>query len=153
MKLGIKSGTFTLLTKGHVDCLDFCKQYCDKLIVVINDDKYLKNKKGFVAVPLEERCRIVKAIRYVDYVIPYSEPNEEEIIKTICEEWRREYEDISEPLTITIFHALETHNKDFVPGRGIVDDIVFCPNTESSSTSDIMAKIYHGTKKDMPLII
>lgn len=150
MILGIKSGVFTILTKGHVECLNFCKQYCDYLIVVVNDDDYLKEKKGFCAVAIEERIKVLESIKHVDCVISYSGNNEEEIVTQICDDWRGEE---VESLTITIFHALETHNKDFVPGRGIVDGIIFCPNFESSSTSDIMIKIYHGIKKDIPLII
>lgn len=141
MILGIKSGTFTILTKGHVECLEFCKKYCDKLIVVINDDKYLMDKKGFCAVTIGERIRILESIKYVDHVLPYSGDSEQDIVTQLCSDWRREYEDTSEPLNITIFHALETHNKDFVPGRGIVDSIVFCPDYVSNSTTDIMDRI------------
>lgn len=144
MIVGIKSGTFMLLTKGHVECLEFCKTYCDYLIVVVNHDDYLIRKKGFCAVPLNERMRVLESIKYVDCVIAYGEDSEQQIVKQICNDWRGEYEDASESLNVTIFHALETHNKDFVPGRGIVDSIIFCPNVKSSSTSDIMNITWAG---------
>lgn len=144
MILGIKSGTFTLLTQGHIRCLSYCKQLCDKLIVVVNNDDYLIEKKGFCAVPVAERCRVLRAIIDVDYVIPYSGPNEECVVKDICKDWKEEYKDCSEPISITLFHSRQTLGKDYIPGVGIVDNIEYCPQFDSSSTSDIMNRIWAG---------
>jgi len=145
MIVGIKSGTFTILTKGHVECFKFCKSLCDHLIVVINQDEYLINKKGFCAVPIEERMAVVDSLECVDQVYSYPEDSEHNLIAEIKKNYDKDL--------ITVFHALGTHGKGFIPGDGIADRIIFCPNTESSSTSGIMIKIYHGMKKEIPLII
>lgn len=136
MIVGIKSGTFTILTKGHVECLKFCKSFCDHLIVVINNDEYLIEKKGFCVVPLEERMAVLESVKYVDRIISYPEPSEHQLVNRIKEEMSKVHD-----FSLTIFHALGTHKKDFIPGQGIADRIIFCPNTESSSTSDIMDRI------------
>ena len=133
--IGIKSGTFTILTKAHVECLSFCKKYCDKLIVVLNDDEYLEKKKGFCAVPSEERKAVIEHLSSVDEVIVYSGPNEQEILNELREKYSKDKYNLS------IFHSVETHNKEFIPGDGIADRLVFCPQYESSSTTDIMERI------------
>jgi cytidyltransferase-like protein len=136
--IGVKSGTFTILTRAHVECLRFCKSLCDKLIVVLNEDQYLIDKKGFCAVPAWERKEVLLALTSVDEVRIYGGPNEQEILKQI----RLEYPDE----TLSIFHSVGYHNKEFIPGDGLADRLVFCPNVESSSTSDIMERIIKGTE-------
>ncbi len=134
MIIGIKSGTFTILTKGHIECLKFCNSLCDHLIVVINNDDYLVQKKGYCAVPLEERIAVLQSIKYVDKVISYAEPSEHQLIQRIKDSSAADE-------ILTVFHALNTHKKDKIPGQGIADRIIFCPDTESSSTTEIMRKI------------
>lgn len=141
MIIGIKSGTFTILTKGHIECLKFCKEHCDYLTVVINDDDYLVRKKGFCAVPLAERTAVLESIKYVDEVISYSGNNENEMVKAIAKKWK-DTTQYSNSIIIAMFHALGTHSKDSIPGSKYADRIIFCPNTESSSSSDIMKRIY-----------
>ena len=73
------------LTAGHIHCLKFAKEQGDKLIVGINSDSSIKKLKGqerpFVA--LEERLKIVAALEFVDYVVPFDENDPLEIIKKI----------------------------------------------------------------------
>lgn len=136
--VGVKSGTFTILTKAHVECLQFCKRFCDELIVVLNDDDYLIRKKGFCAVPAEERKAVLEALACVDEVIIYSGDNEQATLEFI----RADYDEDS--YDISIFHSIETHDKEFIPGDTIASRMIFCPNVESSSTSDIMERIVRG---------
>jgi cytidyltransferase-like protein len=136
MIIGVKSGTFTILTKGHIECLKFCKKYCDYLIVVINDDEYITNKKGFCAVPAEERREVLLGLKYVDEVIIYAGPHEQGVLKHLREKY---VDDL-----LTVFHSIETHDKEFIPGDKIADRLIFVPDVKSSSTSDIIHKIYRG---------
>jgi cytidyltransferase-like protein len=136
--IGVKSGTFTIITKAHVKCLEFCKRFCDKLIVVLNDDDYLVRKKGFCAVPANERKTVLEGLACVDQVIVYSGDNEQETLRQI----RAEYDE--DNYTLSIFHSIETHDKEFIPGDDIADRMIFCPHVESSSTSDIMDRIIRG---------
>lgn len=137
--IGIKSGTFTILTKAHLKCLKFCKEYCDELIVVINDDDYLKQKKGFCAVPAKERRETLLELPWISEVIVYSGPNEQKIVETISQKYQ------PPEFCLTMFHALETHSKEFIPGADIADRVIFCPQYESLSTSDIINRINGAT--------
>lgn len=46
MKKVFVNGTFDLLHRGHLELLNFAKSYGDYLIVAIDDDKRVKEKKG-----------------------------------------------------------------------------------------------------------
>ena len=63
------SGGFDPLHIGHVEMFRRAKALGDKLIVILNNDNWLKKKKGYVFMPQKERMEIVKAIRYVDSII------------------------------------------------------------------------------------
>jgi D-beta-D-heptose 7-phosphate kinase/D-beta-D-heptose 1-phosphate adenosyltransferase len=46
----------------------------DKLVVILNNDNWLKKKKGFAFMDEKERKAIIEAIRYVDEVVITSHP-------------------------------------------------------------------------------
>lgn len=68
LKVGYLSGTFDLFHIGHLNLLRRAKEYCDFLVVGIHKDASHKGKSTFIS--FEERCEIVKSIKYVDKVIP-----------------------------------------------------------------------------------
>ncbi len=45
------------------------KKLGDKLIVIVNNDNWLRNKKGFVFMPESERVELISYMRYVDEVV------------------------------------------------------------------------------------
>ena len=70
MKKVITYGTFDLFHYGHLRLLKRAKSMGDYLIVAVSTDEFnfIKNKK--CTYPCFERMEIVKAIKYVDEVIP-----------------------------------------------------------------------------------
>lgn len=67
VKIGYLSGTFDLFHIGHLNLLRRAKQYCDYLVVGVHKDASHKGKEVFI--PFEERCEIIRNIKYVDQVI------------------------------------------------------------------------------------
>ena len=78
LKVGYLSGTFDLFHIGHLNMLRRAKEYCDFLVVGVHKDASHKGKQTFI--PFEERCNIVRSIKYVDEVIQ-SEPEDDDIYK------------------------------------------------------------------------
>jgi len=58
---------------GHLRCFADSCLHGDILIVLVNDDKFLIEKKGYSFMPLEYRLEIVSGIRYIDYVVSWYE--------------------------------------------------------------------------------
>jgi glycerol-3-phosphate cytidylyltransferase len=73
MKIGFTCSTFDLLHAGHVQMLREAKSQCDYLMCGLqidpNIDRPEKNKPIQTVV---ERYTQLKAVRYVDEIIPYS---------------------------------------------------------------------------------
>lgn len=63
------SGGFDPIHIGHVRMIQEAAELGDELVVIINNDNWLRFKKGFVFMPQEERKEIIEAIRGVTRVI------------------------------------------------------------------------------------
>jgi len=68
-KVVMVSGGFDPVHIGHVRMFKEAKKLGDKLIVLLNNDNWLKLKKGYVFMPEQERKEIIEAFKAVDQVI------------------------------------------------------------------------------------
>src|SRR3990167_2227451 len=68
-KIVMVSGGFDPVHIGHVRLFQGAKKLGDELVVVINNDNWLKLKKGYVFMPEHERKEIIEAFEAVDRVI------------------------------------------------------------------------------------
>lgn len=71
MVIGYTTGVFDLFHIGHLNILKRAKEQCDFLIVGVSTDELVeeyKHKRPVIC--YGERVEIVKAIRYVDRVVP-----------------------------------------------------------------------------------
>ncbi|MCK0136265.1 adenylyltransferase/cytidyltransferase family protein [Arenibacter sp. S6351L] len=75
------SGCFDIFHYGHLNILKKSKGMCDHLIVGVSTDELILKEKGRLPViPFEERIKLVKAISYVDEVIPQVDKNKQRIV-------------------------------------------------------------------------
>jgi D-beta-D-heptose 7-phosphate kinase/D-beta-D-heptose 1-phosphate adenosyltransferase len=63
------SGGFDPIHAGHVRLFKKAKALGDRLIVILNNDNWLKAKKGYIFMPEKERKEIIEALRDVDKVM------------------------------------------------------------------------------------
>jgi len=70
MQIGYTSGVYDLFHIGHLNLLRNAKGMCDKLIVGVTSDKLVEYKNKRAVIPHNERMEIVRAIEYVDSVVP-----------------------------------------------------------------------------------
>jgi D-glycero-beta-D-manno-heptose 1-phosphate adenylyltransferase len=84
-KVVFGNGCFDLLHVGHVRYLKGAKALGDVLIVAVNDDSSVTGlgKRKQVVTPARERAEIIAAIEGVDYVILFSEPNVESLLRIL----------------------------------------------------------------------
>jgi D-beta-D-heptose 7-phosphate kinase/D-beta-D-heptose 1-phosphate adenosyltransferase len=68
-KVVMVSGGFDPVHHGHIRYLQAAKKLGDKLVVVINNDHWIKLKKGHGFMKAKERAEIIRAIRGVDEVV------------------------------------------------------------------------------------
>jgi cytidyltransferase-like protein len=142
MRVGIKSGAFTVLHAGHVWCIQECRKKVDWLVVLTNDDKYIMHKKGNVPIGLEDRKYILKHIKGVDEVDHFEGLNEHFWIKNFAD--NRLKQEFGSEAKLIVFHTIEIEDKTWVPGQSIADEIIFIPRIPPS-VSQIYNEIKNGT--------
>lgn len=85
MKTVAISGGFDPVHIGHVKLLKAARALGDRLVVILNNDHWLKKKKGFVFMNQNERKAVLLAMRYVDEVIITQHPSDPQDM-SICKE-------------------------------------------------------------------
>ncbi len=71
--IGFTAGVFDLFHVGHLNLFENCKKMCSHLIVGICDDNYVRDIKHKEPIfPLDERVRIINALKCVDEVVVVS---------------------------------------------------------------------------------
>ncbi|HMT14085.1 MAG TPA: adenylyltransferase/cytidyltransferase family protein [Aestuariivirga sp.] len=71
MITGYTTGVFDMFHVGHLRILQRAREQCDRLIVGVSTDDLVESyKKKRPIIPQADRMEIVRAIRYVDAVIP-----------------------------------------------------------------------------------
>jgi len=68
MKIVAVSGYFDPLHVGHIDLFELAQKLGDKLVVIVNNNKQTEMKKGKYFMPVEERKKILEALKCVDEV-------------------------------------------------------------------------------------
>ena len=80
--IAFANGCFDLLHLGHVRYLQGAAAEADRLIVAVNDDHSVSALKGpgRPVVPGVDRAELVAALRGVDYVVLFADPNVERLL-------------------------------------------------------------------------
>jgi cytidyltransferase-like protein len=73
MKIAIISGGFDPIHSGHIAYIKSAASMADKLVVCLNSDEWLVNKKGKFFLPFSERKVIVENIQFVNEVISFQD--------------------------------------------------------------------------------
>ncbi len=82
------SGGFDPVHSGHISLFREAKKLGDRLVVILNNDHWLKKKKGYVFMPQKDREAVLRAIRYVDDVKVTAHPKNSDDI-SVCQILKR----------------------------------------------------------------
>lgn len=83
MKIIAVSGGFDPVHVGHLRMFEEAKKLGDKLVVILNNDAWLRAKKGKPFMPEEERAEIIRGFRCVDEVF-ITEHAEDDEDRSVC---------------------------------------------------------------------
>lgn len=132
-KIGYTTGVFDLFHIGHLNILKRAKEQCEYLIVGVSTDEVVEEyKKKKPIIPFEERFEIIKAIRYVDKVIPQTSMDK-------LKAWETLHYDV-------LFHgsdwkgsAMYDEVEEKLKSVGV--DMVFLPHTTGTSSTMIIDRL------------
>jgi glycerol-3-phosphate cytidylyltransferase len=133
MKVGFTASTFDLLHAGHVQMLRECKEQCDYLLVGLQfDPSSDRPEKNGPVQTVVERYTQLKAISYVDEIIPYAT--------------EKDLEDILEMYHINVrvlgeeYKEKDFTGKDICKKRGI--QLYFNKRDHRFSSSDLRKRVF-----------
>lgn len=131
--LGYTTGVFDMFHIGHLNILNNAKSQCERLIVGVSTDELVQMYKGKVPViPFEQRIEIVKAIKYVDEVVPQTTMDK-------FAAWEALRFD-------ALFHGSDWKNSDMYNEiirkfDSVGVDVVFLPHTDGISSTMLSEKL------------
>ena len=84
-KTVLANGCFDILHVGHVRYLQGARNLGDVLVVAINSDRSVRNLKGAGRPILneQERVALVSALRCVDHVVVFDEPDVKRVLEVL----------------------------------------------------------------------
>ncbi|WGE90855.1 glycerol-3-phosphate cytidylyltransferase [Actinobacillus genomosp. 1] len=131
MKKVLTYGTFDLLHHGHIRLLERARALGDHLTVAISTDQFNLSKGKVCAYSYEERAHILKAIRYVDEVIPETS-------------WEQKIDDVKNNAIDVFVMGDDWEGKfDFLADYC---EVVYLPRTPDISTTQVKKML---AKKDL----
>jgi glycerol-3-phosphate cytidylyltransferase len=132
-EVGIIAGSFDLIHPGYIKMFDEAKQVCRHLIVALQTDPTLDRPDKCKPVQSwDDRRDILRSLRQVDEVIPYS--TEESLRKLLGE----------------IRHDIRILGSDYIGKRFTGDDLqkptYYCNRNHDYSLTDLKRKIAESMK-------
>jgi cytidyltransferase-like protein len=79
------SGGYDPVHPGHLSCILESKKFGDTVVIIVNGDAFLTQKKGKPFQDLETRTRIMSYARGADFIVPFEIEND----STVREALRR----------------------------------------------------------------
>ena len=103
----VVSGGFDPIHVGHLRMFKEASELAPKLIVIVNNDNFLIEKKGYVFMPITERIEIIEGFGFVDMVVESVDKD-----LTVCEtlQWLAKKENI-----IIFANGGDRNNTDAIP--------------------------------------
>jgi D-glycero-beta-D-manno-heptose 1-phosphate adenylyltransferase len=128
----LANGCFDTLHVGHIRYLEGARREGDILVVAVNSDSSLGHLKGTGRPILNEQARaqLVAAIRAVDFVLVFSEPNVEKLLEEFLPD----------------VHAKGTdYTAETVPERAVADKlgirVAIVGDPKGHSTRNLLASV------------
>jgi D-beta-D-heptose 7-phosphate kinase/D-beta-D-heptose 1-phosphate adenosyltransferase len=131
-KIVFTNGCFDIIHAGHIKSFEQARKFGDVLIVGINSDSSTQRIKGGnrPIIGLENRIKLLKAIRHIDYVVSFEEDTPEELIEKLSPD--------------VLVKGADWKGKSIAGGKYVTDNggkIEFIEFEDGLSTTNIINKI------------
>ena len=85
LRVGFTNGCFDCLHCGHLSSLEQAREFCDRLVVAVNDDAFVRRHKGPTRPIQDERTRakVLAGLELVDAVTVFPEETAEAVIEAV----------------------------------------------------------------------
>lgn len=135
-------GTFDLLHVGHLALLEYCATLGDTVAVGVASDEVVKlYKPNIPVIPLDQRIKMLQALRCVNIVLPYHELD----YITVCKEVKADIFVIGEDW------GRKPHNQDvedFLKSQGKeVVQVKYNPKNSSTKIKKDVLSLYQTGKR------
>ncbi len=144
MKKIVVSGGFDPLHIGHIRMFNNAKKLGDHLTIILNSDRFLMKKKGFIFMPYKERKEVILSLGVVDRVIKSIDKDH-----TVCETIKK----LSKKNEIDVFaNGGDRKNINDIPENIIckknkIEMIFEIGGDKIQSSSDLTKKFQNYTEK------
>tara|TARA_B100000989_G_C19532300_1_gene470798 strand:+ start:2990 stop:3433 length:444 start_codon:yes stop_codon:yes gene_type:complete len=130
-KIGVTNGCFDLLHRGHIFSLKQCKNYCNKLIVLLNSDKSVRRIKGKGRPIQNEKLRKKNLLKskFVDKVIIFNQSTPFKVIKKLKPDY--------------LFKGSDYRNKKIIGKKHVKSyggEVIILKNLKGISTTKMIKK-------------
>lgn len=138
-KIGYTTGVFDMFHIGHLNILKKAKEQCQFLIVGVSTDELVqKSKNKTPIIPFEERKEIVRAIKYVDYVVTQENKDKMQAyekykfdVMFVGDDWKGS----------ELFSKVEEELKKYGT------DVVYFPYTKGTSSTILREKVLNNNEQ------
>ena len=136
-KIVFTNGCFDIIHAGHIKSLQIARSMGDVLVVGINTDNSIKKLKGEgrPIISLNDRIEVLKALPFVDYIIPFDSETPYNLIKSIIP---------------NVLVKGSEYEKTGIVGEDVVTlnggEVKYIKMVDGLSTSNIINKIYESKK-------
>jgi rfaE bifunctional protein nucleotidyltransferase chain/domain len=126
MKTVLVTGTFDLVHGNHIRMLQYAKTFGDYLVVAVDTDERVAERKGKgrPILPLEERILLIREMKSVNMAVSFSS---DAMLKSIITGFNVD--------TIVVGHEYENRT---IVGRELVKNVVFFSLPRLTSTTKII---------------
>jgi len=141
--IGLTSGCFDIMHKGHIHNLKSCKKKCDTLFVCLSSDKQIKELKGKdrPVNNIKDRTIMLSTISFIDYIVLYDE---------IDNASEKELDNIMSIINPEFwFKGSDYTENEIRKKHPILKNICLFDNIANVSTTNIINNIQYSKKIDL----
>lgn len=127
-KIVFTNGCFDILHTGHIELFAFCRSLGSTIIVGLNSDASIRRLKGDMRPIhcLEDRTKMLQAIKYIDYIIPFDEDTPLNLIKQISPDILVKGGDYTEDTVIGKEYVKQVVLFNYIKGKSTTNIIKHC---------------------------